>query len=314
MQHSFSVGHALRTSSWFFKYEGDIIKAIGRNDLLLSAEARAPINVTNFFGYGNDTKLNTDDVNYFRTRYNVVNASVLLRRQLQSWMRVYAGPTFQHFKLEEGENQGKFVDNTINNGLDPTTLYLPKTYAGAEFKLDINSKNNQVLPTRGFLLDAGVKQLFGLNGQSHTVTQLRWDMSVFASFVPQSMYVIATRIGYYRNFGNFEFPQANYLSGTDNLRGYRRNRFAGRTMFFNNTELRFKLTNFNTYLFPGSLGLLAFHDIGRVWMDNQSSEKWHRGYGAGIWISPIQRFVITASVAHSEEEKILPYVTFGFQF
>jgi outer membrane translocation and assembly module TamA len=229
-------------------------------------------------------------------------------------MRVLGGPTFQYFKLPGKENFGKFVNNTNLNGLDPATLYLPKTYAGAEALLDINSKNNQVLPTRGFLLDAGVKQLFGLNNQSHTLTQVHWDMSIFASFVPQSFYVFATRFGYYRNFGQFEFPQANYLGGTDNLRGFRRNRFAGRTTAFNNTELRFKISNFNTYLFPGSFGVLVFHDIGRVWADEQKSTTWHNGYGGGVWISPIQRFVITATVAHSKEEKILPYVTFGFQF
>lgn len=314
MQHELAIGHALRTSSWFFKYQGTITGAFGNSDLLLRADVRAPINVTNFFGIGNNTKLNTDEALYFRTRYNITTVSALTRRQLQSWMRIMGGPVFQHFKLEREENLGKFITNTSINGLDPATLYLPKTYIGAEGLLDINSKNNQVIPTRGFLLDAGVRQLFGLNSQSHTLTQLHWDMSIFASFVPQSVYVFATRLGYYRNFGQFEFPQANYLSGTDNLRGYRRNRFAGRTMLFNNTELRFKISNFNTYLFPGSFGFLLFHDIGRVWADEQKSSKWHNGYGGGLWIAPIQRFVITASVAHSPEEKLLPYIGFGFQF
>jgi hypothetical protein len=313
-RHDLAIGHSLRTSSWFFRYQADIIRALGRNDLLLRAEVRAPVNVTNFFGYGNDTKLNTDEVLFFRTRYNIVTASALARRQLQSWMRVLGGPVFQYFKLPQEENFGKFINNTSLNGLDPSTLYLPKSYLGAEATLDINSKNNQVIPTRGFVLDAGIRQLFGLNGQSHALTQVRWDMSIFASFVPRSVYVFATRFGYYRNFGDFEFPQANYLSGTDNLRGYRRNRFAGRTMAFNNTELRFKLGNFTTYLFPGSLGVLAFHDVGRVWMDDQKSNQWHNGFGGGLWVSPTQRFVITASVGHSKEEKALFYASFGFQF
>ena len=314
MRHELAVGHALRTSSWYFKYQGEITGVFGTSDLLLRADVRAPINVTNFFGLGNNTVLNTDEVVYFRTRYNITTLSALVRRQLQSWLRIYGGPIFQHFKLPVAENSGKFVNNTNVNGLDPATLYLPKTYLGAEALLDINSKNNQVIPTRGFVLDAGIRQLFGLNGQSHTLTQFHWDMSVFASFVPQSAYVFATRFGYYRNFGKFEFQQANYLSGTENLRGFRRNRFAGRSVAFNNTELRLNLGKFNTYLFPGSYGILLFNDIGRVWTDGESSNKWHDGYGGGIWISPIQRFVITASVAHSSEEKILPYVTFGFQF
>ncbi|MGZ3909524.1 MAG: BamA/TamA family outer membrane protein [Flavisolibacter sp.] len=314
MQHQLSVGHALRTASWYFKYQGDITGALGNNDLLLKADVRAPINVTNFFGLGNQSALPDNNALYFRSRYNITTLSALMRRQFQSWMRILAGPVYQHFKLPQEQNIGKFVNNTAINGLDPATIYLPKSYMGAEALLDINSKNNQVIPTRGFLLDAGLRQLFGLNSQSHTVTQFHWDMSIFASFVPQSVYVFATRFGYYRNFGQFEFEQANYLSGTENLRGFRRNRFAGRSMAFNNTELRFKLRDFNTYLFPGSFGILFFNDIGRVWSDGDHSNQWHDGFGGGLWVSPIQRFVITASVAHSNEEKLLPYVSFGFQF
>ena len=61
-------------------------------------------------------------------------------------------------------------------------------------------------------------------------------------------------------------------------------------------------------------GIQVFNDVGRVFMDDEKSGKWHDGYGAGIWIAPIKRFVVTASLAHSEEEKALPRVTFGFQF
>jgi outer membrane protein assembly factor BamA len=314
MRHTLSAGHALRTSSWFFRYLGEITEVLGRHDLVLKADVRAPVNVTNFFGYGNFTEFNKGSgISYYRVRYNITDVSALLRRQMQSWMRILYGPTFQTFRLDEDQNKGRFVNDLTVNGLDPNTLHERKTYAGAEFALDINSRNNQVLPTRGFLLDAGVRQLYGLNSNSGNLTQLRWDMSIIASFVPQAKLVFATRLGWYHNIGDFEFPQANYLGGTQNLRGFRRDRFAGRTTLFNNSEVRMKLGNFTTYLFPGSLGLLAFHDIGRVYADNEDGKKWHSGFGGGIWIAPIQRFVLTASVARSKEETV-PYITFGFQF
>lgn len=316
VQQSLSVGRALRTSSMFFRYNADVTKFIGNTGLVVRADVRAPVNVTNFFGLGNETRFDPDQENFlfYRARYNVINGSALLKRQLQSWMRVMIGPTYQYFKLPREENNGKFVNEVQVNGLDPVTMYEPKSFLGAEFVLDINSKNNQVLPSRGFVLDAGVKRLYGLTPTANNLTQLRWDMSLFVSLVPESPYVVATRFGWYHNIGKYEFQQANYLSGTDNLRGYRRNRFAGRTMAFNNTEFRLRLGNFNTYLFPGSIGLLAFHDIGRVWVDGENSSRWHTGYGGGLWVAPIQRFVISALVARSKEESLLPYITFGFQF
>jgi len=85
-------------------------------------------------------------------------------------------------------------------------------------------------------------------------------------------------------------------------------------MFYNNTELRIRLANFNTYLFGGVIGINIFNDVGRVFMDDEDSKRWHDGFGAGVWISPIKRFVFTASFTHSKEEKALPLVSFGFQF
>jgi hypothetical protein len=51
-----------------------------------------------------------------------------------------------------------------------------------------------------------------------------------------------------------------------------------------------------------------------VWMDKAPSHAWHDGWGGGVWLAPVSRFVVTASLAHSIEEKALPLVTFGFQF
>ncbi|HUC80345.1 MAG TPA: hypothetical protein VMR70_05480 [Flavisolibacter sp.] len=44
-----------------------------------------------------------------------------------------------------------------------------------------------------------------------------------------------------------EYQQAHYLSGIENLRGYRKDRFGGRSRAFNNTELRIRLFDFPTF-------------------------------------------------------------------
>jgi outer membrane protein assembly factor BamA len=238
----------------------------------------------------------------------------LMRRQLQSWMRVHYGLTYQYFRVERESNAGKYVSMAPQNGLDPASLYEKKSYLGAHLKLDINSKNNQVIPTRGFVMDANIRPYIGLNDQSHKLVRTNLDMRIFASLFNLPRIVLATRLGWAKNFGKFEFPQANYLGGTENLRGYRRDRFAGRSFLFNNTEVRFKIADFNTYLFPGSIGLLVFNDVGRVWTSGEKSIDWHVGNGIGIWLAPIKRFVIAAHWTRSKEEKSLPYVTFGFQF
>ncbi|HVF96774.1 MAG TPA: hypothetical protein VM871_05615, partial [Flavisolibacter sp.] len=54
-RHVFRAAHALRNSSYYFGYEGDFTKAVGNKDLLIRGDLRAPVNVTNFFGIGNNT-------------------------------------------------------------------------------------------------------------------------------------------------------------------------------------------------------------------------------------------------------------------
>jgi hypothetical protein len=83
---------------------------------------------------------------------------------------------------------------------------------------------------------------------------------------------------------------------------------------YNNTELRFRVRDIKFYLLPGAFGILAFHDIGRVNSNVQETKAWHTGYGGGIWLSPIKRFVFTGVMSFSKEEKALPLVKLGFQF
>lgn len=170
------------------------------------------------------------------------------------------------------------------------------------------------MPTRGINWQTTLKVLSGMNSYSNSLTQLNSEMSLYTSFSKNAGFVLATRFGAGINFNNnFEFFQAQYLGSMEGLRGYRRYRFAGKAMAYNNVEMRIKVADFRTYLFPGSIGLLFFNDVGRVWVKNDNSSIWHDGYGAGIWFSPLNRLAITASAAFSKENT-LPLVTLGWQF
>jgi hemolysin activation/secretion protein len=152
-----------------------------------------------------------------------------------------------------------------------------------------------------------------LNNAASNFSQFNSDLSFFTSFQWPARFIIATRVGGGINFGHYEFYQSQYLSGTENLRGYRKFRFAGDKIFYSNTEVRMKVADINTYLFPGALGILGFYDVGRVWMKGETSKSWHKGYGGGLWLIPLNRFVITACYTTSKEGA-LPLISFGFQF
>ena len=120
-------------------------------------------------------------------------------------------------------------------------------------------------------------------------------------------------------FNEFEYYHAatlgglNYTKDNDVLRGYLRDRFSGRSSFAFNNELRLKLFNFKTYLFPGEFGINGFFDVGRVWYDGENSSIWHNNYGGGIWVSPMDVAVISAYYSVSKEENMFRLIV-GFLF
>ncbi|HYH55158.1 MAG TPA: BamA/TamA family outer membrane protein, partial [Anseongella sp.] len=158
-----------------------------------------------------------------------------------------------------------------------------------------------------------LKGMQQLEGGKDRYAQIRTELSLFSSFNLNPRLVIANRIGAGYTFGQPGFYQLLYLGGKENLRGYRNFRFSGAGMFYHNIELRLKLFDFTSYLFPGSLGLIGFNDIGRVWQPEEASEKWHQGYGGGIYLVPAEMLVLTGTLGFSEEET-LPYISVGFQF
>jgi hemolysin activation/secretion protein len=104
---------------------------------------------------------------------------------------------------------------------------------------------------------------------------------------------------------NFEYFQALTLGSQNYLRGFRKNRFAGSSTMYGSVELRFKLTDIKSYILPGAFGIIGFNDIGRVWLKNESSGRWHDAYGGGIYFIPYQLFIMSATIGFSKEEKNL---------
>ena len=316
--HEFSVSTALSTSAWNFRYYAEFISTFGhKSDLLFEADIKAPNNTTNFFGYGNSAFIKTSpgEHRYYRARYELGDISLLLRKRFSEKVIATIGPTFQFYKLDPNEtlNKTRYIVLTAPfTDLDPNTLFAKQSYVGGRFNLNVDLRNNTIIPERGINWVTTVRHLSGLNDASYNVTQLNSDFTFYLSVIPKRI-VFANRFGGGHNFGDFEFYQAQYLGTEANLRGYRKYRFAGRSKFYNNAEVRIRLANFKTYLFPGAIGIIGFYDTGRIWSDVNETDKWFSGYGGGLWFAPLRRLVITFTYAASKEDK-LPLVGLGWKF
>ncbi len=312
-----SVTRAISSSSYHIKYGGNFIEVARHTNLLISGDLKLPTTKTRFYGIGNNTlndKTKTDGQKYYIARYSLGNLLFSFRNFPNSWLTLKAGPILQYFNFKGKDNSNKYIE-TANPPLpQPGALLRPQYYAGVQGGFEVNTINNSLFPTRGILFNVTAQSLKGLNQYSKRLNQVGGNFSFYSDFIAKKHVVLASDFGAGHNLGTYQFFQAQYLGFKENLRGYRIQRFAGRTRVYNNTELRWNMGNVNLHLFKGPFGLLAFNDVARVWADNEKSSTWHNGYGAGIWLAPFNRVVLAANLTYSKEENNLLLINFGFQF
>jgi len=312
----FSVSRRIGPAAYHIKYNGDFLKVFGNTDLLARADIQLPTTRTLFFGLGNNTEFDESQPGghkNYRVQYNIANISLSAQNTINSWLRVRYGPVLQYFRSEACENQNNVAYasyDASNKSVDTARFY-----GGLGASIVIDTKNDELIPTRGVDANIYARALAGLTATSHPVSEVGGYVSLHTDFISKNHLILSTSFGASKIFGSYEFEQAQYLGFKQNLRGFRFDRFAGRSRAYNNTELRWRFgDDVNLGLFRGSIGLLAFNDVGRVWIENEQSKRWHDGYGGGLWIAPLNRLVLAATLSYSNEEKNLAFITIGFQF
>jgi hypothetical protein len=276
-------------------YKGIFNKLIGKWDLLLDATYDQVLK-NYFFGFGNETP-NTEKIEYYKVHTEEGIGSVGLSRAFARFHAITISGFFQSVKVA---NETDHLTSATPPSTDGTT-FDRKNFIGGQIGYSYSKINDAVVPTKGIG--------FSLNG-SHTTSLTQsghyfdryWTTLGF--YLPLGgAFSFASRNGFYTLDGDPEFYQYNWLGGGQNLRGYHRQRFFGKTSFYTDNELRW-IPNVSTYLFKGKMGLIGFVDQGRVWMPNEDSNKWHVGYGGGLLISPFNKIVATAYYGLSEDDHL----------
>ncbi len=124
---------------------------------------------------------------------------------------------------------------------------------------------------------------------------------------------LALRVGGKKVWGTFPFHEAAFIGGESTVRGFHEQRFAGDASLYGNAELRLFLSKFFVLL-PGEFGVFGLGDVGRVYLDGETSDKWHRAFGGGIWFAYLnRRNTLSVAIADSDERTGV-YVRAGFMF
>ena len=331
-RHIGLVSIAPRTNSYNFLYRGDFTDVLGKWGLEVNADLKAPNYVNNFFGMGNETVFDKDiedapqfdlenSIDYYRFRFEEFRLETNLTRNIGSFGRFEIGPAYQRIEIEHPDDP-RYIDEFA--ATLPYDLYEDHhNYLGMNWSFTIDKKNHAQTPSRGIAFNVMGRNMAGPDSRSSDFSTYEGSLSIYQSFSAPARVVLAARVGAGLSTGSYDFYQAQILDGKTELRGFRKTRFYGDQKFYTNLEMRVKLFRIRTYVFPASLGILAFHDFGRVWYENNEgldpttpngkSNAWHKGWGGGVWFTPFNLTVLSLEAGHSDEGT-LGYVRLGFLF
>jgi hypothetical protein len=312
----FGFVHSFETRAFEAKYNSEWKHLIGAADLQIHAIVNAPNNAQNYFGTGNTTSFTKsgDYAAYYRSRYSLYKLSTALQWDSKEKSSFSVGPSLQYYTFDSADNIGRYiVTKSAVQTYDSNTLSKSKLHGGIIIEYNRDRKDDKLLPANGTFINLRLQGYAGLNSYSKSYAQLFADLGFYKSLDADETFVVAERMGGGATLGDAAFYQSMFIGGQGNLLGYRRNRYAGQYMAYNNLEARWRLASFKNYILPGQLGLIGLYDIGRVWQKEDQSHQWHNGVGGGFYFAPAQMALFECVVSYSPEGWY-PTLSLGFRF
>ncbi|KAA0246334.1 MAG: hypothetical protein EDM72_05590, partial [Chlorobiota bacterium] len=113
--------------------------------------------------------------------------------------------------------------------------------------------------------------------------------------------------------GKYPFYAGATIGGENDLRGYNHKRFSGDAALFGQAELRLFVTQMNIII-RSRVGINLFAETGRVYIENDSSKKWHPSYGFGLWVSYFNSMIIGSTYVAFSPDRTTFFLGLGMGF
>lgn len=304
-RHTFRAGYAITASTFRAEYKGEWRWENSRVHTNLLARASG-IEILRFYGFGNETA-NNGDRDFFKVQQDQFLIEPSITIPFSDRVRLTAGPRAQFSRMDENAN--RFINT------------LPSLYGTGEFGqvggrmgLSIDSRDVPAAARSGIHLELDGTIYPSVWDVVSTFGKVKGELSTFLSARMPFFPTMALRVGGEKVFGDaVPFHEAAYVGGRQNLRGWDEQRFAGESAVFGNAELRLHLFRAKILL-PTNIGVFGLADVGRVYLDGETSDEWHTGFGGGLSFG-VFRAVNTLTVAVvTSEERTGVYVRAGFLF
>ena len=294
-KHSTSASYYTATSGYDLSYKGEFSNIFHHWNFGLEGLYTSPNFSQNFFGFGNETDYDRDemDLDFNRVRIRKWQAAVALLWEGRGGGSFYVKPLVESFDVENTE------DRFVNTLATDNPIFDRQTYGGLEMAFGYKNIDNPAYPTLGmdFGITAGYKANIDGSNAENSFAYVQPHIGIDHKLSKNGAIVLASQIGGEAILGDdFEFYHGANLGGNNSLRGFRNERFTGKYSLFQNVDLRFGLGSIKTSIVPLRYGITGSFDYGRVWITDDTSSKWHNSAGGSLWMSGLG--VVTANIGY----------------
>jgi hypothetical protein len=286
-RHELGVNYSFSEQAFSTFYEGSFTELIGKWGLELYANYDW-VRWNNFYGIGNETKMLTTGRDFHRVRSKELMTHIGLRRKFAHFNEVAVYGLYQTVNVIH--DKGRF----LTEHMIPQYNYDLKKFAGGRIEYTYQKLDNVKLPEKGILFTVNGSYLQNIEKSDSSVISYNSQVQFYVPL--PGPFILSVKAGGASLSGKPEFYQLHKLGGGRTLRGYRKYRFYGESMAYNQNEIQF-VKDVRSFLYNGKLGFFALYDIGRVWQPGEISGTWHTGYGGGIILVPFNKIAFKAAYA-----------------
>ncbi|NKI31617.1 metallophosphoesterase [Croceivirga thetidis] len=283
-QHTVSGAFYFATSGFYLGYSGEFANVFGSANLELNAKFTSPNFAQNFFGFGNDTP-NFDDENPLELDFNRVKIRTIKFAPSLVWKgflgsQVKLGLSYEDYEVEETEDrfiEGFYSDQNRDN---------QQSFVGVHGEYSYSNTDNAAYPTMGMAISLMGGYTANINESDRAFAYFIPSLSFDYRISSDGRLVLATKVKGHFNFSDdFEFYQAANIGANNGLRGFRFQRFNGKTSFYQNSDLRYSFRKTQAGFIPATPGIFVGYDYGRVWLPDDDSDTWHDSIGGGFFLN-----------------------------
>jgi hypothetical protein len=293
-RHSLSGNYYFGTGGYEFAYKGNFPHVFGKWNLITDILYTSPNFSENFFGFGNETQNPEDefDMDYNRVKIGTIKVAPSLQWIGEQGAAAVFQAAFESNRVEA--TPGRFISET---GVVNPRVFDYQNFADISAKYSFENYDNASNPTLGMTFSVMGGYVINIGDTDRRFPYAESSIGFNYRLSTTGNWVLATILkGRALLDNDYEFYQAATVGGDTDLRGFRNERFAGKQSFYQSTDLRLNLGKLRNGLAPVNYGVFGGFDYGRVWLEDDFSDKWHQSFGGGVWLNGIN--VVTAKLSY----------------